>query len=101
MNQLSSLPTWALGAIVVLGIVQITVEIWALVDLIRRPNDRVNGNKIIWILIIVLVNLIGAIVYFVAGRKPAPAEEPKAPAASGEAARRAVDALYGPGGDAQ
>jgi len=39
----------------------------ALVDLIRRAQTR--GPKWVWVLVIVLVNYIGPIIYFVAGRK--------------------------------
>ena len=39
---------------------------FALRDLSRR--NRVNGPKWLWVLIIVLVQLIGPIAYFVAGR---------------------------------
>ena len=41
--------------------------ITALVDAIRRP--KTNGPKWMWILIIILINLIGPIVYFIVGRK--------------------------------
>ena len=39
----------------------------ALVDLIRRPQTR--GPKWVWVLVIILINFIGPIIYFVAGRK--------------------------------
>jgi hypothetical protein len=39
----------------------------ALVDLIRRPQTR--GPKWAWALVIILINFIGPIVYFLAGRK--------------------------------
>jgi hypothetical protein len=39
----------------------------ALVDLIRREKTR--GPKWAWALVIVLVNYIGPIIYFVAGRR--------------------------------
>lgn len=44
--------------------------IWALVDCIRVPDDRYYraGTKLIWVLVIVLLQVIGAIVYLVAGR---------------------------------
>ncbi|MFP3514357.1 PLD nuclease N-terminal domain-containing protein [Peribacillus sp. SIMBA_075] len=41
--------------------------IFALVDLIRNPNP--NGPKWMWAAIIVLLNLIGPILYFVIGRR--------------------------------
>ncbi len=48
-------------------LVELALLIPALVDVIRRP--KTNGPKWMWILIIILINLIGPIVYFVIGRK--------------------------------
>jgi uncharacterized membrane protein YhaH (DUF805 family) len=48
-------------------IIQLGLMITALVDLIRREHTR--GPKWIWVLVILLVNYIGPIIYFVAGRK--------------------------------
>lgn len=99
---LDSLPTGVLVGIIVLVIVQLGVEIFALIQLLKTPDDQVVfGKKWPWILIILFVNLIGAILFLVAGRKPAPAEEPTdngRPAT--DRAERAADVLYGDkGGD--
>jgi hypothetical protein len=48
-------------------LIQLILMVAALVDLIRR--ERTRGPKWAWALVIVLVNLIGPIVYFVFGRK--------------------------------
>ena len=48
-------------------LIQLGLMITALVDLIRRAQTR--GPKWAWVLVIVLVNFIGPIIYFVAGRK--------------------------------
>jgi len=48
-------------------LIQFGLMITALVDLIRRPQTR--GPKWVWLLVVVLFNFIGPIVYFVAGRK--------------------------------
>ena len=48
-------------------IIQLVLMISALVDLSRREHTR--GPKWVWVLIIVLVNYIGPIIYFVAGRE--------------------------------
>ena len=44
--------------------------IWALVDVLRVPDDSLfrSGDKLIWVLVIVLTNFIGAIVYLAIGR---------------------------------
>ena len=47
--------------------------IWALLDIIRRERVR-GGNKVVWILVIVLINIIGPIVYFLFGREEGEAE---------------------------
>jgi hypothetical protein len=56
--------------VVVLGIGGIVLWIWALVDCIRVPDDRYyrSGTKLVWVLVIALLQGIGAIVYLVAGR---------------------------------
>jgi uncharacterized membrane protein YhaH (DUF805 family) len=48
-------------------ILQLALMIAALVDLARREHTR--GPKWVWVLVIVLVNFIGPIIYFVIGRK--------------------------------
>jgi hypothetical protein len=47
--------------------VQIILAVVALVHVLRHPRYRF-GNKIMWILIVLLVNMIGPILYFVFGR---------------------------------
>jgi hypothetical protein len=51
-------------------IANIVLVIWALVDAIRVPDDSMYraGNKLIWILVIILAGFVGAIVYFFVGR---------------------------------
>jgi hypothetical protein len=48
-------------------LLELGLMIFALVDLSRRP--RVNGPKWVWALVIILVQIVGPIIYFVAGRK--------------------------------
>jgi hypothetical protein len=48
-------------------LIELGLMITALVDLIRRAQTR--GPKWVWALVILLVNFIGPIIYFVAGRK--------------------------------
>ena len=48
-------------------LIELALLISALVDLIRREKTR--GPKWAWVLVIVLLNFIGPIIYFVAGRK--------------------------------
>ena len=48
-------------------LIQLGLMIAALVDLLRREQTR--GPKWAWILVILFVNMIGPIIYFIAGRK--------------------------------
>jgi len=48
-------------------LIQFGLMIVALVDVLRREHTR--GPKWVWILVIVLVNYMGPIIYFVIGRK--------------------------------
>jgi ABC-2 type transport system ATP-binding protein len=61
--------------LVPIGLVQVGLMIAALWDL-TRPGRRVRGeSRLLWGVIIVLVNLIGPIVYFILGREEAGADE--------------------------
>ena len=86
------------GALLLLVVVQVGAQVYALVDLTRRGAVR-GGRKWVWALVVALGNLPGVIAYFAAGRVPSSAEVsgdsgPKT--AGDEAVRRAVDAVYGP-----
>jgi uncharacterized membrane protein YhaH (DUF805 family) len=48
-------------------IIQLVLIVVALIDLARREHTR--GPKWMWALIILFVNLFGAIIYFIVGRK--------------------------------
>ena len=48
-------------------LLQLVLIIAALVDLARR--ERTRGPKWLWVLIIVFVNVLGPIIYFVVGRE--------------------------------
>ncbi len=47
---------------------QLFLMVWALIDLERRPAVR-GGNKIVWAVIVVFINIIGPILYFLVGRE--------------------------------
>lgn len=101
MDELLGLPAWQLATLGALAVVQIALEVYALVVLFRTPAERVvTGKRWVWVLVILLINLAGALVFLFAGRKPAPAAEPAGPEAGSESAvaraARAADVLYGP-----
>ena len=66
MENISLLKQW-LPLLVSVIILEFGLMVAALVDLIRR--ERTKGPKWVWILVIVLVNLFGPIIYFLAGRE--------------------------------
>ncbi len=48
-------------------IIQLGLMIFALIDLVRRP--AANGPRWLWALIIIVINIIGPIAYFLIGRR--------------------------------
>jgi hypothetical protein len=104
-TTLPSTGTLALLGVIVL--VEVALLVAALVDLLRRPDEAVTGGRRwVWILVVVLLQTVGPIVYFAAGRRPRPVVDPAGagPAKVGapveDPAARVVDLLYGPARDA-
>jgi len=58
---------WLLVAPLVL--IQLVLLVAALIDLIRIRST--NGPKWVWALVIIFINIIGPILYFIFGRKSA------------------------------
>ncbi|MFZ6028762.1 MAG: PLD nuclease N-terminal domain-containing protein [Chloroflexota bacterium] len=56
-----------LPMLVPLLIIQLILLVVALYDLVRREKTR--GPKWVWALVILFVNMIGPIIYFVIGRE--------------------------------
>ncbi len=96
--SLSELPVWALVALGVLAVASITLQVFALLDLYRRPTEQVVlANKWIWVAVVLLANTVGAVIYLAAGRKPAIIDTQTARPASRSARSESIaDALYGP-----
>lgn len=64
----------SLGTILLLVIpiivIQLGLQIFALVDLTRHPQEQIKWfNKWVWAAIIILGEIIGPIVYFLVARK--------------------------------
>lgn len=64
MNELSAIP-WELIAPIL--IIQLVLQIIAIIDLIRVPETK--GPKVMWLLLILISGMIASIVYFIIGRK--------------------------------
>ncbi len=63
----ATLRTW-LPLLVPLIVLQLALQAAAIIDLVRRERVR-GGNKWIWGAVIVLGEMLGPLVYFVAGRE--------------------------------
>lgn len=80
----------------VLAAAQITLNVFALVDLYRRPVAQVAfGNKWAWVAIILLVNFVGAILYLAIGRTAPRIDGTEAPIIRRRSPKGVADALYG------
>ena len=53
--------------VIPLLIIELLLAITALIHILKHPNYRF-GNRTIWILIVLLVQIIGPAVYFIFGR---------------------------------
>ena len=51
-----------------IGLIQVSLMVAALIDIRRRPADEINGSKKMWTAL-AFVNWIGPIAYFIKGRK--------------------------------
>ncbi len=63
LNQLAKF--WPL--LIPLILIQYGLLIAALIDLFKR--ERIKGSRIMWVLVIIFVNFIGPILYFILGRE--------------------------------
>jgi hypothetical protein len=54
-----------------LGIVSAIAWIVAIVDMVRRRGSLSRGQFGAWLLIVIILPVLGTILYFVVGRKPA------------------------------
>ena len=65
---------WGLFVLFVflLGIGGLALWIYALVDAVRMPSDAAfkTGTQLVWVLVIVLAQGIGALIYLIVGRPP-------------------------------
>jgi hypothetical protein len=64
-------PEQIVALLVPIIIIQLGLMVAALFDLGQDERRVRGGNKLVWVVVIVFVNLIGPIVYFVAGRDEA------------------------------
>jgi Phospholipase_D-nuclease N-terminal len=98
------LSTGVIVALGLLGLLQLGLMVWAVLDIVQRPAV-LWGQKWIWLVIVIVFSMIGPIVYFAVGRAQPPVPEPQGEQATvTDRAAHAADLLYGPrtdGGDAK
>jgi hypothetical protein len=66
LNALGGVGSWVFLALFILGVFACIFWIWMLVDAIRRDIEL----KPVWILILLLSGIIGAVIYYFAVRRP-------------------------------
>jgi len=68
--EVDRIPLMLVAIMFVVGAAYLGVWIWALVDAIKVPDDAMYraGNKLVWVLVIVLTGALGAIIYLTVGR---------------------------------
>ena len=66
-------PLMLVAIMFAVGTAYLGVWIWALVDAIKVPDEDLYraGNRLVWIVVIVLTGALGAIIYVMVGR-PSP-----------------------------
>ena len=67
-KEWSKLSTGQRWSIVLSGVVQVTLLIAALVDIRRRPQEEIRGNKKLWTAV-AFINFVGPISYLLFGRR--------------------------------
>ena len=91
----TTLPPGALVVLIVLGVAEVALVVFCLIDLVRRPAV-LGDRKWLWALLIVLFAIPGSIIYLAVGRVPAAATEQRLEDAPDDrpAAGAAATALY-------
>ena len=69
MNDLR--PEQVIALVAPIVVIQLGLMIAALIDLERDERRVRGGSKLVWALVIVFINVVGPILYFVAGREEA------------------------------
>lgn len=66
MNEISQLKEY-LPFLIPIVILELALAITALVHVLKHPNYKF-GNKVLWIIVVLLIQIIGPVVYFLFGR---------------------------------
>ncbi len=72
MLALISIPELVvIGIVVPLAVACFTFWVWMLLDCVRNPR-LTDTERLIWAIVICLAHLLGAVIYFFAGRRHSP-----------------------------
>lgn len=66
MAYLNMIGPWQIILILIIALLGVIPTIIALVDILKNKFE--DNNKIVWVLVVLFFNLIGAILYFIIGR---------------------------------
>jgi len=95
------IPSGTVVALVVLGLIELALAVFCIVDIVRRPAV-LGDRKWLWIVIVAVFNLVGSIIYLAIGRvQPPPIEMHAEPDAAAGRVAAAADILYGPAPDTE
>lgn len=85
----------AIAGIALLVLVQLGLMAWSIVDWVKRPSDLMRGNRIVWLIVIALGEIVGSVLYLTVARLPRPTDG-TVPGIDAGTASASVDELYGP-----
>jgi hypothetical protein len=66
MIYLGIIGPWQLVLILIIGLFGLLLPIIALIDILK--NQFKGNDKLVWVLVVILFNFIGSILYFIIGR---------------------------------
>jgi ABC-2 type transport system ATP-binding protein len=81
INGLDSISPTLIALLIPIAVIQIGLMLLAAFDLLREDRRVRGGSKAMWALIIVFVNLVGPILYFLVGREEGPVDTTPGPGA--------------------
>lgn len=93
-EQLLALSPAAKGALLFVILLQCILQLYCIVDLVRR-RAVTGGNKWLWGVLIVAGGLLGSLLYLALGRAQVSLADTDGAAGDDSATRRAIDNLYG------
>jgi hypothetical protein len=66
MSELIDSINWAL--LLPFFIIQIILAVVAIIDWVKN-QENIRGNRFVWLIVIILINIAGPITYFIFGRR--------------------------------